>query len=106
MRELSKRLGRSIGGSTGTNLVGVLWVAQQMRDRNETGSIVALICDSGERYRATYFADDWLEAQGLSCGHPQSDIAEWIDRGVMPSALHQTLVGATRNDAAGITEPA
>ncbi len=96
MREFSRRLGRVVGGSTGTNLVGVLCVAQQMLDRNETGSIVALICDSGERYRATYFTDEWLEAHGLACGDPQADIASWMDTGTIPKPLIDALETTTR----------
>lgn len=96
MREFSKRLGRLVGGSTGTNLIGVLLVAQHMVDHNETGSIVSLICDSGERYRATYFADEWLDSQGLVCGDPQADVASWMDTGRIPEPLIGALTVATR----------
>ncbi len=96
MREFSRRLGRVVGGSTGTNLVGVLCVAQHMLDNNESGSIVTLICDSGDRYRATYFADDWLESHGLECGDPQADIAGWMDTGRMPESLQSALEVAAR----------
>ncbi len=37
----------------------------EMRAAGETGSVVTLLCDSGERYAHTYFADDWVRAQGL-----------------------------------------
>jgi cysteine synthase A len=37
-----------------------------MRERGEQGSIVTLLCDSGERYRDTCFDDaDWCAARGL-----------------------------------------
>ncbi|SEQ26609.1 cysteine synthase A [Devosia sp. YR412] len=64
-RVLSRLLGRRVGGSTGTNLIGLLWAADAMRRTGETGSLVTLICDSGERYADSYFNDAWLEAQGL-----------------------------------------
>lgn len=72
-RLLSKRLSRRVGGSTGTNFIGLLWAASGMLSRNEAGSVVSLICDSGERYAQTYFSDDWLSQQGI-------DIAEDMER--------------------------
>ncbi len=36
-----------------------------MRAEGETGSLVTLICDSGERYGNTYYSDDWLKANDL-----------------------------------------
>jgi cysteine synthase len=50
MRVLSAQLGRRVGPSTGTNFMGVLKLRRQMRERDAPGSIVSLICDSGERY--------------------------------------------------------
>jgi cysteine synthase A len=64
-RILSERLGRRVGASTGTNLLGSLWAAEQMRQGGQQGSIVTLICDGGDRYADTYFNDDWLAAEGL-----------------------------------------
>jgi len=55
-------LGRKVGGSTGTNVWGALQLAKQMREKGETGSIVTLLCDSGERYLNTYFNADWVAA--------------------------------------------
>ncbi|MCF7360882.1 PLP-dependent cysteine synthase family protein [Vibrio sp. A1-b2] len=53
-------LGRKAGASTGTNLYGVLQLACEMKRRGETGSIVTLLCDSGERYLDTYYNADWV----------------------------------------------
>jgi cysteine synthase A len=36
-----------------------------MRSRGETGSVVTLICDGGERYAHTYYDDGWLASQQL-----------------------------------------
>ena len=58
-------LGRKCGGSTGTNLFGALKLAEEMIARGETGSIVTLICDPGERYVGTYYDAGWIAAQGL-----------------------------------------
>lgn len=57
---LEKRIGRKAGPSTGTNLWGALQVAHTMREAGETGSIVTLMCDSGERYLDTYYNPDWV----------------------------------------------
>jgi cysteine synthase A len=61
-RFLSERLGRRVGPSTGTNLVGVLRIAEQMAAAGEAGSIVSLICDPGERYMDSAFDEAWLDA--------------------------------------------
>lgn len=53
-------LGRKVGASTGTNLYGVLQIAEAMRERGKTGSIVTLLCDSGERYLDTYYNEEWV----------------------------------------------
>ncbi len=50
MRVLSRLLGRRVGPSTGTNFVGVLRLRRRMIEAGQAGSIVSLICDSGERY--------------------------------------------------------
>ena len=36
----------------------------QMRDRGQSGSVLTLLCDSGDRYEDTYFDDGWVAAQG------------------------------------------
>jgi cysteine synthase A len=65
MRVLSKRLGRRVGGSTGTNFVAMCFHAARMQAAGETGSLITLICDSGERYANTYYSDDWLRDKAL-----------------------------------------
>ncbi|QCB46159.1 PLP-dependent cysteine synthase family protein [Hydrogenophaga sp. PAMC20947] len=63
MHSLCGLLGRRVGPSTGTNLVAMLALAQGMKDRGESGSIVSLLCDSGERYLKTYFDTTWAQAR-------------------------------------------
>ncbi|EOX3349439.1 PLP-dependent cysteine synthase family protein [Vibrio cholerae] len=57
---LEKILGRKAGASTGTNLYGALQLACEMKRRSEQGSIVTLLCDSGERYLDTYYNPEWV----------------------------------------------
>ena len=57
---LEKLLGRKPGGSTGTNMWGVLNIASRMQQQGLQGSIVTLMCDSGERYLDTYYDRDWV----------------------------------------------
>ncbi|WP_305841596.1 PLP-dependent cysteine synthase family protein [Photobacterium leiognathi] len=58
---LERIIGRKAGASTGTNLFGVLQIASEMKARGETGSIVTLLCDSGERYLDTCYNAEWIE---------------------------------------------
>ncbi len=64
MHFLAEVTGRRYGGSTGTNLHGVFDLAAEMVERGETGSIVTLACDPGERYLDTYYSHCWLAANG------------------------------------------
>ncbi len=63
--DLSQRLGRRVGPSTGCNFAGALHLAREMATLGKAGSIVTLICDAGERYHDTVFAPGWIAAQGL-----------------------------------------
>ena len=65
MRVLSRRLGRRVGGSTGTNFAAMCFHAARMVDAGEAGSLVTLICDAGDRYSNSYYDDAWLEGNGL-----------------------------------------
>ncbi len=82
MRWCSRRLGRSVGGSTGTNLWGALTVIERMRRGGESGSVVTLLCDSGDRYTATYYDDEWLELHGLDIAPYEAVLAAYEETGV------------------------
>jgi cysteine synthase A len=71
MRLVSVLLGRRVGASTGTHFAGVLQLLCEMKAAGEAGSIVTLLCDSGERYAGTCYRDDWLAGQGIDLG-PQT----------------------------------
>ena len=62
---LEQLTGRRFGGSSGTNFVAALQLAEGMRADGQDGCIVLLLCDRGERYADTIFAADWREQRGL-----------------------------------------
>lgn len=69
-RHLRAYTGLSCGPSTGVNLHACIALIAQMQARQETGSIVTLLCDPAERYLSTSSNEDWLKAHGLiSSGH-------------------------------------
>jgi cysteine synthase len=65
MRLVRAHTGRSVGGSTGTNVWGALVLVAEMLARGEQGSVVTLICDAGDRYAGTYYSDAWIAEQRL-----------------------------------------
>ena len=75
MRYVSAQLGRRVGGSTGTNFVGVLIAAQRMRQAGQHGSIVSILCDSGDRYGHSYYSPEWYVRQGLDIATADAAIA-------------------------------
>ncbi len=60
LRWLEKLIGRKAGGSTGTNLWGALMLATEMHEQREEGSIVTVLCDTGDRYLHTYHNQAWV----------------------------------------------
>ena len=68
MQVLSGLLGRRVGPSTGTNFMGMLTLAAEMRSQGEQGSILSLLCDAGERYLPTYHDAAWVRQQLGDCG--------------------------------------
>ncbi len=75
---LENLIGRKAGPSTGTNLWGALHVATQMMSKGQKGSVVSLMCDSGDRYLSTYYNPDWVKA---SIGDTQgylNELNSWL----------------------------
>lgn len=66
MRAIAARIGRPVGGSTGTNIHACLVLAQEMAATGQDGSIVTILCDSGLRYTDTYYDDSWLDHAGIA----------------------------------------
>mgnify|MGYP000657496519 CR=1 FL=1 len=63
---LSKIMNRRCGGSTGTNLYAAFQKISDMNMKGIKGSVVSMICDSGERYSDTYYCDRWLSKNGYA----------------------------------------
>jgi cysteine synthase A len=78
MRVLSRRVGRRVGGSTGTNFFALCLLASRMRKETK-GSLVTLICDSGERYGHTYYNDEWIAAQGFDLAVHERVLDAFLD---------------------------
>ena len=78
MHAISERLGRRCGGSTGTNIVAVAEIIREMLQRGETGSIVTLLCDSGERYGSTYYDPAWLAEKCGDVSAQQSELKDTL----------------------------
>ncbi|MFT3754798.1 MAG: PLP-dependent cysteine synthase family protein [Pseudoxanthomonas sp.] len=85
MRWVSASLGRRVGGSTGTNFVGVLSAAQRMREAGRDGSIVSILCDSGERYAHSYYNRDWYLQRRINMVEPDAAIATAVNGGGLPA---------------------
>jgi cysteine synthase A len=84
-RVLSRRIGRSCGGSTGTNLWAVAQIVGEMVQSGEQGSVVTLLCDSGERYRSTHFDDAWLASRGIDIGPAEDAMERFFETGALQS---------------------
>ncbi|MGI0117442.1 PLP-dependent cysteine synthase family protein [Zooshikella sp. RANM57] len=82
---LEKILGRKLGGSTGTNFYGTLQIISEMQQRGEHGSIVTLICDSGDRYLNTYYNDQWLKDQQFTLAPYTQALESFWNTGYLPN---------------------
>jgi cysteine synthase A len=81
LRVLEKLLGRRCGGSTGTNFVGALQLMAEMKAAGETGPVVTLICDGGDRYAGSYYDDAWLASQRIDITGPRARLARLAHTG-------------------------
>ena len=85
MRLVTERTGRSVGGSTGTNVWGSLQLVAEMLARGERGSVVTLICDGGDRYAGTYYDDAWVSGQGLDLAPCHQALEAFLEDGAFPA---------------------
>jgi cysteine synthase len=87
MRLVRELTGRSVGGSTGTNVWGALMLVAEMLSNAERGSIVTLICDGGDRYASTYYSDAWVRDQGLELAPYREALETFLEFGAFPANL-------------------
>ena len=84
MRHVRALTGRSVGGSTGTNVWGAFQLVSEMLSRGERGSVVTLICDGGDRYAGTYYNDEWIAEQGLELAPYAEAVEKFLESGAFP----------------------
>ncbi|MFC5909370.1 PLP-dependent cysteine synthase family protein [Streptacidiphilus monticola] len=80
-RTLARAMGRRPGGSTGTGLWAAFRIISEMRQHGEQGSVVALICDPGDRYLDKYYSDAWLAEQGLDIAPYLAELEVFLESG-------------------------
>ena len=85
MRLVRELTGRSVGGSTGTNVWGALVLVSELLSRGERGSVVTLICDGGDRYSGTYYNDAWVAEQGLDLAPFTQELETFFECGSFPA---------------------
>ena len=82
MHVLSEHLFRRVGGSTGTNFFGICAIAANMMKHGETGSLVSIICDSGDRYLSTYYDTGWLADNNIDIAPYKGVLEKFLADGV------------------------
>jgi cysteine synthase A len=80
---LERILNRRVGGSTGTNVYAALQLLSAMEQKGQQGSIVSMICDSGERYSDTYYNPDWLAQKGFNLTPYEEKLAGFERSGIL-----------------------
>ena len=78
---LYKLMAKRAGPSTGTNLWGTFELMADMTVAGTKGSIVSLICDSGERYSHTLYNSEWLAGRKIDLGRWQRQLQTFVDNG-------------------------
>ncbi|WP_312981280.1 PLP-dependent cysteine synthase family protein [Corynebacterium sp.] len=78
IQALEQVTGIRAGGSTGTGLWAALRLVSEMVDAGEQGSVVSLICDSGERYLDKYYSTEWLADRGIDAAAYRDRVLEFL----------------------------
>lgn len=84
-RIVSRKLGKRCGGSTGTNIWACAMLATEMAEQDRAGSIVTILCDDGERYRSTYFDDDWVRRKLPDHNRFEDALERFFETGRLPA---------------------
>jgi cysteine synthase A len=81
MQIASELLGKSVGISTGTHFIQVCRLASEMAARGEPGSILSVICDSGDRYQTTFGDAQWRLYNGMVGSSWDQALRGYLDTG-------------------------
>ncbi len=84
MHFLEDVLGRRVGASTGTSFWALCQFLSELHAQGISGSVVTLICDSGELYRDSYYSSRWLSEQGYSLAPPTEQLSHFWQSGILP----------------------
>ena len=71
-------LDRRCGGSTGTNVYAAFEIIAELNAAGESGSVVSMLCDGGERYLDSYYNDEWLTQKGFDLGPYQDATGQFL----------------------------
>ena len=78
---LQELLDRRCGGSTGTNVYAAFQIIAEMAAAGQSGSVVSMLCDGGERYLDTYYNAEWLAERGFDLEPYRRQLTEFYDNG-------------------------
>ena len=84
---LQTLMNRQCGGSTGTNVYASFLLMAAMHHKGQSGSVVSLLCDSGERYQQTYYNDRWLAENGYDLTKYRNKLDSFYHSGLFPVTL-------------------
>ena len=76
-------LNRKCGGSTGTNVYAAFQIISEMNKKGSQGSLVSMICDSGERYIDSYYNNDWIQSKGFDIEPYTKQLETFISTGCL-----------------------
>lgn len=56
-------------------------IISEMSNQGNSGSVVSLICDSGDPYLDTYYNNDWLKQNNFDIAPYLQKLEEFYDKG-------------------------
>lgn len=69
------------GGSSGTHFLGALKIIADMLSVKQTGIMVTVLCDSGDRYTDTYYNQKWYTENNIDIGPWKTTITDFLNTG-------------------------
>ena len=62
----------------------IFQLISELNRQGKTGSVVSMICDSGDRYLETYYSNDWLNQKGFDLTRYRENLEVFYSSGTMP----------------------